>query len=149
MGRKQACPDGQAGPRRRERQTCLRLLISAMPLLPVKPSRYIDILAAFWCLFIVVGSLVPLPALPDAPGSDKLLHLVGYALLGFLSTWNRNGTIRIFAVTIAIILLGGMIELVQPFVNRYGEFADFAANSAGAVIGLASTAIVKRLRRPK
>ncbi|MDA0240187.1 MAG: hypothetical protein O3A84_09200 [Proteobacteria bacterium] len=120
-----------------------------MSLSPIKPTRYIDILAALWCLLIIVGSLAPAPELPAAPGSDKLLHLLGYALLGLLSTWNRDGTIRILGVTTAIILLGGMIELVQPFVNRYAELGDFAANSAGAVIGLATTAIIKRLRRLK
>jgi len=33
------------------------------------------------------------------------------------------------------ICLGGVIELIQPYVNRYGEWLDFIANTAGVLIG--------------
>ena len=33
------------------------------------------------------------------------------------------------------ICLGGVIELIQPYVNRYGEWLDFIANVTGVLIG--------------
>jgi len=36
----------------------------------------------------------------------------------------------------AVIAYGGLIEMIQPYVNRYGEFNDFLANGAGAVLGV-------------
>ena len=31
--------------------------------------------------------------------------------------------------------LGGVIEIIQPYANRYGEWDDFAANGAGVMMG--------------
>jgi len=45
----------------------------------------------------------------------------------------------------AIMLYGGMIELVQPFVNRYGEWLDFFANTAGMMIGVLLGRLLRKL----
>ena len=36
---------------------------------------------------------------------------------------------------LAVTAYGGLIELIQPYVNRYGEFSDFLADAAGAALG--------------
>ena len=36
----------------------------------------------------------------------------------------------------------GAIELIQPFVNRYGEFQDLAANITGLVCGFLAANLV-------
>jgi len=36
-----------------------------------------------------------------------------------------------------IIVFGGAIELIQPYVNRQGEWQDFLADAIGALIGVA------------
>lgn len=117
-----------------------------MPFLPSAPTRYIDYLAAVWCMAIIYGSLLPLPELTEMPGTDKAHHLIGYGVLAFLATWNRRTPASWLTITALIILLGGVIELVQPYVNRYGELTDFAANTIGALIGLAGSILLQRLR---
>ena len=33
------------------------------------------------------------------------------------------------------IIFGGVIEMIQPYVNRYGEWLDFLANTTGVIFG--------------
>ena len=39
---------------------------------------------------------------------------------------------------------GGLIELVQPYVNRYGEWGDFVANAMGCLIGFALARLAQK-----
>jgi VanZ family protein len=89
-------------------------------------------------LVSIIGwlSLTPNTSLLEVPISDKLEHFLAYALLGLLASLRRDG-IRLLAITLlTIIAYGGLIELIQPYVNRYREPADFLANSLGALGGL-------------
>ena len=99
-------------------------------------SGYADRLAGGCALAIGYLSLTPLPQLPDIPGGDKLHHLVAYALLAFLASLSRRNIKEILTILTAVIIYGGLIEMIQPYVNRYGEFNDFLANGAGAVLGV-------------
>lgn len=90
-------------------------------------------LTLFIALAIIWLSLSPLDALPPAPGGDKLHHLIAYGALAFPLCFVKVPYQGRFLAS--FILLGGFIELVQPYVNRYGEWADFAANLAGVIIG--------------
>ena len=36
----------------------------------------------------------------------------------------------------SVIAFGGAIELIQPYVNRQGEWADFWADTTGALLGV-------------
>ena len=38
-------------------------------------------------------------------------------------------------ITVGLIIYSGGIELIQPYVNRYGEFADLLANCIGLFCG--------------
>jgi VanZ family protein len=50
----------------------------------------------------------------------------------------------IFAIAV---LYGALIEIIQPYVNRYGEMGDFWADAGGAVIGVViSRLILARLK---
>lgn len=92
---------------------------------------------------IGVLSLSPLEQLPPAPGSDKLHHLIAYACLTFPMMFaDGRQWPRIIGPAIAY---GGVIELVQPYVNRYGEWLDFAANSAGCLLGAGVALVASRL----
>lgn len=82
---------------------------------------------------IIILSLSPLEALPPAPGSDKLQHFIAYGALAMPLSFIYARHLRWYLIS--FILLGGLIELVQPFVNRYGEWADFGANMAGVMLG--------------
>lgn len=97
--------------------------------------RYADRLAVGCLLAIGYLSLTPLEELPEIPGNDKLHHLIAYVILVFFATLSRKTNWAALAVLLAIIAYGGLIELIQPYVNRYGEFNDFLADTAGAVVG--------------
>ena len=65
---------------------------------------------------IIILSLSPLPQLPEVAGSDKTHHLIAYAALAFPTAFAKG---RYFAPLVGAYLgLGGVIELIQPYVNR-------------------------------
>ena len=93
-------------------------------------------------LLISVATLTPLEHMPTAPGSDKLHHVIGFA--GWASLCAFGSLQRFHQLCIGIFLWGGAIELIQPFVNRYGEWADLAANTTGIVLVIILVHLVKR-----
>jgi len=97
--------------------------------------RFSDGCATAWFIVVNYSTLMPPPELPTENVSDKLLHFVGYAVLAFFAVIRRKSVKSVALFIIAIVLYGGFIEIVQPHVNRYGEFGDFVANSVGAVSG--------------
>jgi len=112
----------------------------------------LDFVARYWwqltlanLLAITVLSLLPLAQLPDAPGTDKLHHLVAYGLLAFPVCLAKQR--RALFLLLVFVAWGGGIELLQPYVNRYAEWLDFAANSIGVVLGAALGFISQRWRR--
>ena len=103
-------------------------------------SPLLNMLSKYWwsaslmmLAVITVFSLIPLPALPEVPGSDKTHHLVSYALAILPIALRKPRYWYLFAFAIAA--WSGGIELVQPFVNRYGEWLDFVANVLGLFLG--------------
>ena len=82
---------------------------------------------------IIGPSLSPLAQLPDVPGSDKTHHVIAYAVLAFPTAIAMPR--RVWMMALLCICLGGVIELIQPYVNRYGEWLDFIANMTGVLIG--------------
>lgn len=82
---------------------------------------------------ITALSLTPLPQLPEVPGTDKLHHFVAYAALMFPVAL---GLLRHRAwLGFVFFAWSGGIELIQPMVNRYGEWLDLAANGLGLLLG--------------
>jgi hypothetical protein len=89
------------------------------------------VLTLFNLLVITFLSLYPLESLPSVPGSDKSHHLIAYAALMF-PTALRQAKYWQF-ISLFFVCWGGVIELLQPYVNRYGEWLDMAANTLGIV----------------
>ena len=85
-------------------------------------------------------SLWPLQTLPDVPGSDKTHHLIAYAAVAIPTALKMPA--RWYFYALLFLAWGGAIELLQPYVNRYGEWLDFAANSAGVVVGFSVGRVV-------
>lgn len=106
-----------------------------MALIQRLTNRPTDKLALTWAAGIAYLSLSPLGTLPEIQVSDKLEHFAAYALLGMLGTLSRKSPLAIVWTLLLILVYGGLIEIVQPYVNRYMELADFVANAAGAVCG--------------
>ena len=110
----------------------------------------LNLVNKFWLTFtglillaITVLSLLPLPELPSAPGSDKLHHLLAYAALAIPPTIRRPRGWQLYLIGFA--LFSGLIEIIQPYVNRYGEWQDLFANVAGLLIGATCAHFVKQI----
>ena len=107
--------------------------LNAMEMLLDAVRRHWVLVTLAVLISITMLSLWPLQALPDIPGSDKSHHVIAYAALMFPVALRRP---RYWIVIgLLFILYSGLIELIQPTVNRYGEWLDLAANSAGVVCG--------------
>ncbi|WP_111636633.1 VanZ family protein [Marinomonas shanghaiensis] len=93
-------------------------------------------------IIIGVSTLTPAEYLPPAPGSDKLHHLLGFGGWTLLCAF---GPMKRFIVMASfIVFLGGVIELIQPYINRYGEWFDFYANSSGVIFIVLSKLLLGR-----
>lgn len=92
---------------------------------------------------ITILSLWPLQSLPSVPGTDKTHHLIAYAALMFPAALRKPDRWMLFGLL--FFAYSGAIELVQPYVNRYGEWLDMAANTAGLFCGLIVAELVNRL----
>jgi VanZ family protein len=86
-------------------------------------------------LLIGILSLSPLEQLPPAPGSDKIHHLIAYASLSLPVALRKPKFF--WLIIVGYLLFSGLIELIQPYVNRYGEWLDMLANSLGILCGVA------------
>lgn len=106
-------------------------------------SRYWLAITLFNLTVITALSLWPLATLPQMPGSDKTHHFIAYAAL-MLPTALRRPSGWLW---IGLLFVGwsGAIELIQPYVNRYGEWADMAANCGGVFCGWLAASLVRRL----
>ncbi len=82
---------------------------------------------------ITTLSLWPAAHLPSVPGTDKTHHFIAYAALIFPSALKQPKYILIIAF--GFMVFSGAIELIQPYVNRYGEWLDMAANTTGLFFG--------------
>ncbi|MAM71453.1 MAG: hypothetical protein CMP91_09955 [Gammaproteobacteria bacterium] len=97
-------------------------------------SQYWLALSLFLLAAIGILTLTPLDQLPPFPGSDKLHHLIAFAALTFPVAFRQPR--YWWLVIFAYLAYSGGIELVQPYLNRYGEWADMLANSVGIASGI-------------
>jgi len=114
----------------------------------------INLIQRYWLeitLILLVSistlSLWPAANLPSVPGTDKTHHFIAYAAL-MLPTALRQPK-QWLMITLAFLMFSGIIELVQPYVNRYGEWLDMAANAFGLVCGLLIAKLLLLLRSKK
>lgn len=74
--------------------------------------------------------------------SDKLLHAIGFAVLGMLTIWQaaggRTGLSRPVLATRYLALLAYALfdEVTQPLVGRSFEWKDWLADAGGAATGM-------------
>lgn len=122
--------------------------------MPTRPSsRLLACLAVFVAAFIVTH-LPPSKALP-AQRFDKLLHFVGFTVLGMLALWqNLTPTSlprlnSLLWIVLVVASYAAFDEITQPLVRRDCEFLDWVADSGGAVFGVAIIYFVQRFALQK
>jgi len=104
-------------------------------------KQLLNLVKSHWLLFtiviilpITVLSLLPVDSLPLVPGTDKTHHFIAYGALAFPIALARPD--KWLLIIIGFLGYSGVIELIQPFVNRYGEWFDLGANGLGLVVGI-------------
>ncbi len=96
--------------------------------------NYWIVITLFLLFIITFLSLSPQPSLPDVPGTDKTHHFIAYAALMFGVALRKPKNWLFIALFCCC--WSGVIELIQPYVNRYGEWLDLAANVGGLMCGV-------------
>ena len=115
--------------------------------IPDLRARKIDFYATIIIAFAIgLATLTPVEKLPTVSGSDKVYHLISFAILTLPIAIIRPRTIWI--ILSLSIAFGGAIELLQPLVNRNCEMADFLADTVGAILGVLVTKALRARRRP-
>jgi len=104
-------------------------------------KQLLNLVKSHWLLFtiviilpITILSLFPVDSLPSVPGTDKTHHFIAYGALAFPIALARPDKWLLFIV--GFLGYSGVIELIQPYVNRYGEWLDLGANGLGLVVGI-------------
>ncbi|MGX9417365.1 VanZ family protein [Vibrio sp. WJH972] len=119
-------------------------------------TSLISIIKTYWLYITLVIlavitflSLYPLDVLPPVPGNDKTHHFIAYAALMFPVALRKPK--HWLLIGVFFVLWSGGIELVQPYVNRYGDWFDLMANVAGMSIGALIAQLVNQsiLTKPK
>ena len=107
-------------------------------------TRNIDIYATI-IIAVVIGmaTLTPVEELPAVSGSDKLYHLISFAILTLPIAVIRPKAV--WVIFILSVVYGGAIEVLQPLVDRNCELADFLADASGAMLGMALSRAFGRL----
>lgn len=125
------------------------------PRKPASPSLRPWLPPMIYGALIFIQSALPTPGgLPDFDQSDKLMHFLGYALLGglvcraFLATWpDRSIGSILLASVIATLVYGITDECHQAFVAaRTADVVDVAADGLGGFAGALVLAVLKRRR---
>jgi len=102
------------------------------PALTLVYRLWLPLTCVLWAC-ITALSLSPLSELPEVPGSDKTHHVIAYCVLVIPVVLRKP---RYWLVVVAgFVVWSGAIELIQPYVNRYGEWLDMAANVTGLMAG--------------
>ena len=100
------------------------------------------------CLALTIGyfTLTPAPFL-SISGSDKIHHLIGFAALMIPGALLYRHAL--YWLLPSVIAFGGAIELIQPYVNRRGEWADFWADTIGALLGVGIGLLLRQMFRDR
>jgi VanZ family protein len=102
----------------------------------------------FWPALVLVvwGELGPNDL--EAGINDKVLHVTAYFGLAVLAAAGVRARVSAIKAVVALILFGGVLELLQGLVGRDMSLFDELANAAGALTGgLLARLIVEPIRR--
>jgi len=97
----------------------------------------------FFSLLIGFFALMPVSPGAMAMPSDKLMHVIAFAVLVLpLSMIFARKALFIFVGAVAY---GLLIEVVQPYAGRMFELGDLWADALGAIIGIGLGSVLSGL----
>ncbi|MCE2821188.1 MAG: VanZ family protein [Bacteroidota bacterium] len=106
--------------------------------------------ALVWLIFITILSTGPGVPLPEVKliTTDKLAHAAAYAVLCWLTLgiWRKAGFAQILWTVLFCTGYGTLMEWVQGtfYPNRFFEYYDMLANTAGAILAGTVYFLVKK-----
>ncbi len=105
----------------------------------------------FWPAFLIVawGELTPNPEAIEALVWDKALHFTAYAGLAGMAALALKTPRHILWAALALMAVGGALEILQGFTGRDPDIYDELANVLGATTGATAGWALIRLLRPK
>jgi VanZ family protein len=117
-------------------------------------SRQASVVFLGIVLLVVLGlSLTPHPesVLGRLSLYDKAGHFAAYVVLSFFAmrSIGRRGALPFVLAVAACTALGGLIEVIQPFVGRRMELGDFLVDLGGSTIGPVIAVVVAWMARGK
>ena len=96
-------------------------------------------------IFVIITflSLYPLKEQTSIPGSDKIHHLIAYSALSIGVGLRKPSNYLLIIVFFSF--YSGLIEIIQPYVNRFREIEDFLFNNLGIFIGLTLGIVINKI----
>lgn len=107
------------------------------------PKRAAISLTCVLAVLIGILALIPLSVPQGVPGTDKMHHVIAFAALVLpIAALSPRSLIWVLPLVIAY---GGLIEIIQPYTGRFGEWKDFQADVIGALLGMFFGLVIHRL----
>jgi VanZ family protein len=100
----------------------------------------------FWAAALFAFVMATLPKPPQLPGepSDKIQHILAFAVLAALAAAAYPCT-GLLKIALGLSAFGALIEIVQmiPILHRDAELVDWLADTVAAAIVLAIAALLR------
>lgn len=100
------------------------------------------VLVVYWLTLITAMHIPRVPEPLSFRASDKVVHLLAYAVLGALVglAWSlrwRFGWLAALGLWVLLAAHGALDEVTQPIFGRHADVLDWYADMLGAALGLA------------
>jgi len=108
---------------------------------PYWPAVLVGALLLYTFVLVIATHLPKVGGLVRTPGVDKLLHFGAYFVQATLAAaavaaTGRLGRRNAVILMAALAAFGALDELTQPWFSRSAEWADWAADCLGIVLGV-------------
>ena len=114
------------------------------------PARWLP--PALWAAALVTATSIPVPHVGAPDGTDKVVHVLLYAVLAVLvaravgpRAWRLD---RALLIVVGVSLFGFVDEWHQRFIpGRSQDHMDWLADTVGGITGLLLSAALRRRER--
>ena len=105
----------------------------------LKQTSPMKIIAGLYLILLLTLTHLPrLGPIPEVPGKDKTLHFFAYFLAATLCLRafgsSERPRRRMLFIGAALMTMGALDEITQPYVNRTCDLCDWLADVAGIAV---------------